>query len=122
MAQERILIVDGDIPMSEMLKDRLEVKGYLVDCARTGKGALNILNNEWVDLIVLAVVLQGGIHGFRLFKEIKRRKKFSKIPIIMHTKKAGMKEMFKVMGAEAFFAKPCCIDSFLNKIEEILVK
>ena len=45
MAQERILIVDGDVSLSEKIRDRLEVKGYLVDCARSGTEALKLQND-----------------------------------------------------------------------------
>ena len=122
MAQERILVVDGDITLSEMLRMRLKALGYLVDCAHSGRDALNVLKSRWVDLIVLAIALQGGMHGFQLFREIKKRKKFSQIPIIIQSSKPGMKKLFEMMGAEAFFTKPHSIDLVLDKIEEILRK
>ena len=122
MAQERILIVDGDITLSEMLKTRLKARGYLVDCAHRGSEALNILKNKWVDLIVLAIVLQGGMHGFRLFKEIRQKRKFSKIPIVIQSSKPAMQKLFEKMGAGAFFVKPYSMDLFLDKIDDILSK
>lgn len=120
MARERILIIDGDITLSEVLRTRLKDMGYLVDCARQGSEALDILKDRWVDLIVLAVVLQGGMDGFQIFKEIKGKKEFSKIPIIIHSSKPAMKKTFEKMGAEAFFIKPYSIKLFLSKIEVIL--
>jgi trehalose/maltose hydrolase-like predicted phosphorylase/CheY-like chemotaxis protein len=122
MVQERILVVDGDMMLSALLKSRLEAKGYLVDCVYSGSKAIDILQTEWVDLIVLAVVLQGEMSGYRLFKEIKNKKKFSKIPIVMQSGKAAMKDIFEKMGAEAFFVKPYSIDSFLDEIEDILTR
>ena len=71
MAQERILIVDGNIALLEILRWKLEASGYQVDCAPSGKEALDIINDRWIDLIVLAIVLQGGMDGVQLFKEIK---------------------------------------------------
>ena len=122
MAEQRILIVEGDITLSEMLKNRLKAQGYLVDCARSGNEALEILETKWVDLIVLAIILQGEMHGFQLFKEIKRKKIFSKIPIVIQSSKAGMKKMFLKMGAQAFLVKPYSVDSFLDKVKDILTK
>ena len=122
MVKERILIVDGDIALSEKLRTRLETKGYLVNCARSGKEALDILKTKWIDLIVLAIVLRGRMHGFQLFKEIKKKKKFSKIPIVVHSSKAAMKKTFEEIGAEAFFVKPYPMDSFLDEIKGILKK
>ena len=120
MARERILIVDGNITLSEVLRMRLKEVGYLVDCARRGSEALDILKNRWIDLIVLAVVLQGGMDGFQIFKEIKGKKELSAIPIVIHSSKLAMKKTFEKMGAEAFFIKPYSIKILLTKIEIIL--
>jgi len=122
MAHERILIIDGDIELSELLKMRLKSVGYLVECAHRGNHALDILESQWIDLIILAVVLQGGMNGFQIFREIKSREEFFKIPIMVHSSKAAMKKIFKKMGAECFFIKPYSIDIFLNKINLILKK
>jgi len=120
MAHERILIVDGDVFWLQMLTARLEAMDYLVDCARTGVQALKILKGTWVDLVVSAVVLPGGISGFHLFKEIKKKKKFSQIPIIMQSNKPGMKGFFEKIGAEAFFIKPYSVNKFLKKVKDVL--
>ncbi|MFH1996988.1 MAG: response regulator [Candidatus Omnitrophota bacterium] len=122
MTQERILIVEGDISLSEVLKDRLEAKGYLVECARNGTEALGILKARWIDLIVLAVVLHGGMNGYRFFKEVKRRKGYSKIPVVLQSSKAAMRETFEALGVEAYFAKPYDIDQFIDEIQDILAK
>ena len=120
MVQERILIVDGDISQAVMLKTRLEAMGYLVDCAYAGNNALNILKTHWVDLIILSVVLQAEMSGFQLFKEVKSNKQFCDIPIIMQTKKKGMKETFQHLGADAFFVKPYTVDKLLKEVKNII--
>ncbi|HDZ77563.1 MAG TPA: response regulator, partial [Candidatus Omnitrophica bacterium] len=120
MVQERILIIDGDISQAVMLKTRLEAMGYLVDCAYTGNNALSILRTHWIDLIVLSVMLQGEMSGFQLFKEVKRNNQFCDIPIIMQTKKRGMKETFQHMGVDAFFAKPYITDKLLKEVKNII--
>ena len=120
MAQERILIVDGDITNAVMLKARLETLGYLVDCTFTGNEALAILNSEWVDLIIMATVLRAEMSGYQLFKEIKSKKRFAGIPIIMQSKKAGMRQMFENMGVEAFFVKSYSVDALFREINKVL--
>ena len=119
MAQERILIVDGDINLSEMLKAKLEAIGYIADCACNGIETLDILESRWVDLIVLDIVLKGGMNGFEFFKEIKMKKRLSKIPIIVQSSKSAMKKTFEMLGAEIFLIKPCSIDLFLKTIKNI---
>ena len=122
MTQERILIVDGDIALSALLKSRLEAMGYLVELARNAGEALDFLGTEWVDLIVLDIVLKGEVNGFQLFKKIKTKKEFLKIPIIVQTNKVGMKKIFEMMGAESFFIKPYAVSMLLDEIKDILTK
>jgi len=120
VVQEKILIVDGDITQAVMLKTRLEALGYLADSAYSGHEALDILRTGWVDLIVLAVSLRGSMSGFQLLKEIKRRKKFADIPVILQTKKPGMRKVFEQRGVETFFVKPYPVDSLLNEADKII--
>ena len=122
MAQERILIVDGDISLSAMFKARLEAMGYLVDYAVTGSEALEVLKTKWVDLIVLAVVLRGSMNGFQLFKEIKGKKAYRNIPVIVESGKPAMRKMFEAMGVETFFIKPCSLDTLLTEIKDMVSK
>ena len=89
-----------------MLKTRLEAIGYLVDCACSGSEALDLLDSKWIDLIVLDIVLQGGMNGFQFFKEIKKKKRFSKVPIAVQSSKIAMKKTFEAMGTQIFFIKP----------------
>ena len=120
MSQERILIVEGDITLGEVLKTRLKALGYLADCVHAAGEALEVLKAKWVDLVVISVLLQEEMHGYQLFREIKRRKEYAEIPVVMQSSKAGMKEMFEEMGAVAFLVKPYPIEMFLKRIEKIL--
>ncbi len=120
MTQKRILIVDGNITQTERLKTKLQAMGYLIDCAHTGKEALDILETKWVDLIISAIIFQGGMNGFQFFKEVKKRKRLSKIPIAMQSSKAAMKGIFEIMGADTFFVKPYSMDLFLDEVKNIL--
>jgi len=122
MGHERILIAEGDIALSEMLKDRLEALGYLVDCARNGNEAMDIFRKKWVDLIITAVVLRNGMDGYRLIKELKRRRYVSNIPIIVQTNHVAMKGTFELLGIEAFFSKPYSVDLFLEEVKDILTR
>ncbi len=122
MSGKKILIIDGDVAYAEMLKMRLEDRGYIVDCASRGKEALDILRTRWFDLIVLAIVLQGSMNGYYLFNEIKKKKDLSSIPILVQSNKALMKKTFESMGADIFLVKPYSINIFLKKIKSIFVK
>jgi len=122
MAQERILIVDGDIELSSLLRSRLEAVDYLVDCARNGNEAIDILKSEWVDLILMDVLLKGGLNGFQFFKKIKKKKEYADIPVIVQSSKVDMKKTFELLGAEGFFIKPYAIEVLLEEVKDILTK
>lgn len=122
MAQEKILIAEADLSLSQLLKTRLEAMGYLVRCVRTGHEALSLLKNEWFDLVLTSVVLQGGMSGYQLFKQIKKNKEFARIPIAVQSSKSAMREMFEQMGVKAFFIKPYSICAFLGEVKDILSK
>ena len=122
MSQERILIVDGDIGLSEILKSRFEALGYLVDCTPNALEAINILESKWFDLIITSIILQEGMDGFQLFKEIRKKKKYLKIPIVVQSKKPALKGTLESLGVEAFFVKPYSIDIFLGEIRDLLTK
>lgn len=122
MTQERILIVEGDITLGEVLQARLKAMGYLVDCAHCGYEALEILKAEWVDLIITSILLQGEMHGFQLLQETKKKKAFANIPVIVQSSKPAMKKVFEKMGVVKYFVKPYSIDKLLDEVERILEK
>ncbi|MCF7895341.1 MAG: response regulator [Candidatus Omnitrophica bacterium] len=112
---KKILIVDGDIADSEVLESRLKDKGYLVRRVTRAKEALQILKSEWINLIIMAVSLQGGMNGFRLFKEVKAKKYLRSIPILIYSSKGGLKDTFDELGSVDFVSKTSRIEILLNK-------
>jgi CheY-like chemotaxis protein len=120
MAYKRILIVDGDTSSAAVLETQLEDKGFLVQRAIQGTEALQILKSEWINLIIISVNLSGGMTGFQLFKEIKKAKYFSDIPIVIYSSKEGMKNTFKKLGAEDFVSKKKEVKFLVNSVQKIL--
>jgi DNA-binding response OmpR family regulator len=122
MVKKHILIVDGDITHSEMLKRNLETAGYNAEAVYQGNDALLILKRKWIDLIILSVTLQGIMSGIQLLQELKENTEYKTIPVIMQTSKINMKNIAKNLGTDLFIAKPYDIDEFLKKVEEIFQK
>ncbi|MGE5279753.1 MAG: response regulator, partial [Deltaproteobacteria bacterium] len=104
--QERILIVDGDIMRATNLKTRLEAIGYLTECVHSGAEARAVLKSGWVDLIVMSVVLRGGMSGYQLLREVRASRSFGRVPVIVQTRKTGMRGVFERLGATAFLVPP----------------
>ncbi|MBD3379611.1 MAG: response regulator [Candidatus Omnitrophica bacterium] len=120
MARKKILVVDGDINQGEQLAHKFQEKDFQARSVPSGEEAVKILRDEWMDLIILAIKLQGEIDGFQLLKTIKKDEKLSEIPIVIESDKPGVKDVFKDIGAVDFFVKPCPASDLIKKVEEIL--
>lgn len=90
----KILVVDDEKPIAEILKFNLEKEGYEVICAHDGNDAIELAEKEKPDLILLDIMLPGK-DGNEVCREIR---KTQNMPIIMLTAKDT--ELDKVLGLE----------------------
>lgn len=104
MAKERILVVDDERNIVELIKYNLEKEGYEVICAYDGIEAVNVARQDRPDLIILDIMLpgQGGLEVTRILR------REMKTPIIMATAKG--EEIDKItgleLGADDYITKP----------------
>lgn len=117
---EKILIVDDEPDIREVLKFRLEKAGYEVVTAMDGKDCLKKVEAEKPDLIILDIMMP-GMNGFQVCKLLKEK---SDIPVIMLTVLAHEKDLSKGLekGASCFISKPFNIVDLLVEIQTILKK
>jgi len=105
--KKRILIVEDDKHISKLVKFNLEKADYECSVAASGEKALEILNDQPVDLIILDIMLP-CMDGFSACRAIKEKEKLKNIPIIMLTAKG--EEIDRVvgleLGAEDYIVKP----------------
>lgn len=92
--EKRILVVDDERPIADILKFNLEKEGYEVVCAYDGLEAIELVKKEEPDLILLDIMLPYK-DGMEVCREV--RKQYD-IPIIMLTAKDS--EIDKVLGLE----------------------
>ncbi|NQV04100.1 MAG: response regulator [Candidatus Omnitrophica bacterium] len=119
--KKRILIVDDEDDLRNMLKFRLEAMDYDVSEAVDGQEGLDKARSDRPDLIILDLMLP-KIDGFKVCRMLKFDEKYKHIPIIMFTARAQEKDkqIGKEMGAEAYITKPFDPDILLDKIRELL--
>lgn len=100
----RILVVDDERPIAEILKYNLEKEGYEVLLAYDGEEALELLERNEPDLILLDIMLPKK-DGFAVCREIRDRKE---IPIIMLTAKESEADKVRglELGADDYVTKP----------------
>ena len=86
MGKEKILVVDDEDDILELLRFNLSREGYKVHCASTGEKALQLTGSEIPDLIVLDLMLP-GIDGLEVARQLKNSSVTREIPIVMLTAK-----------------------------------
>ena len=113
----RILAVDDEKPIAELLRLSLSRAGYSCVCAYDGIEAANLIEKETFDLILLDIMLP-GIDGFELMDYIRS----TGIPVIFLTAKNAVADRVKGlrMGAEDYIVKPFEILELLARVEGVL--
>jgi CheY-like chemotaxis protein len=130
MSQKRILIVDDDLVMCQVLSRLLVNAGYQVLVANDGSQGVSVARHEKPDLILLDILFPpdvahgGGIgwDGFLIIDWLRRQEEAKNIPIFMMTK--ADPEQYKnrafAKGAAAFFHKPIDDAELLASIKTTL--
>ena len=112
-----ILIVEDEKPISNLIQMTLKRAGYVCQCAYDGTSALDILEKQHFDLILLDVMLP-QIDGFSLMEYIRPMG----IPVIFITAMNALTDRVKGlrMGAEDYIVKPFEVLELLARVEVVL--
>lgn len=113
----KILIVEDERKISDLIRLNLSDAGYLCMQAYDGEQAYNIIENEVLNLVLLDVMIP-KIDGFELIEYIRPKD----IPVIFITAKDNVKDRVKglKLGAEDYIVKPFEIVELLARIEVVL--
>ena len=110
----RILIIEDEKQMSQLLEMELAHEGYKVDTAFDGISGLNKLETARYDLVLLDIMLP-GLNGVEVCRRLRT---FSDVPVIMLTAKGDVHD--KVAGLDAgandYLAKPFALEELLARI------
>ncbi len=117
----KILIVDDEKEIANMIRMTLEMQGYEVLLAYDGEEGLTAARNHKPDLMLLDVMMP-KINGYQVCRELKTNAPTQKIPIIMLTAKAQESDRFwaKETGVDDYIVKPFEIVNLLDKIKKLL--
>ncbi len=104
---KKILIVEDEDDIRELIAFNLEVSGYEVIKFGNGEDTIKCLSSESPDLFILDVELP-GISGFEVCRQIRKNKEFIKTPIIMLTARAEDEDIIMGLeiGADDYITKP----------------
>lgn len=115
---ERILVVDDEKDICDILQFNLENEGYAVDVATSGEEALEKITDKH-HLIILDVMM-GGMSGFTMAETLRKNHNFT--PIIFLTAKNTENDMLTgfSLGGDDYIAKPFSIKEVLARVKALL--
>ena len=128
MNQQMIFVVEDDEEFTQLLRIRLESKGYQVLATANGEEAYNLIQARRPHLVILDIFLP-NTDGLTILKRLKSpidietgKPSYTKdIPVVVLTGKAPMIEnMTRVEGAADFFVKPVDMEKFINRVCQLM--
>ncbi len=121
MSKGKVLIADDEVALVEILASRLSRLNYQVLKAYNGSDALELLEREKPDLVLLDVIMP-GMDGHDVLAAIRKRKDDLRlIPVIVMSGKFELEERFRTDEIFAFVPKPIDVKALIKQIEIILV-
>jgi two-component system, OmpR family, phosphate regulon response regulator PhoB len=119
---KKILIVDDQLEVRELVSVTLRMGDYKIFQAKSGKEAIEMVNTEKPDLVIMDVMMPGEIDGLQATRFLKNKTETKNTIIIMLTAKG--QEFDKKLGFEAgaddYFIKPFSPLDLIRKVEDIL--
>lgn len=118
MKKKKILIVDDDVAILDVIKMILEEEGYEIRTSQNGS-IFPIVNKLHPDLILLDMLLSGE-DGRDVAKKLKSEKKTKYIPIVMISAHPSAEKGSLQAGADKFIAKPFEIEELISVVYKAL--
>ncbi len=121
MARERILIIEDDEDIQELIVYNLTKDGFKTLSAMSGEDGLKKARNEHVDLIVLDLMLP-GVDGLDVCRALKKEGKTSAVPVIILTAKGEESDVVAglELGADDYVVKPFSPKILMARIKTVL--
>ncbi len=121
MPKEKILVVDDEDDLLDLVEYNLTREGYRIKTASTGEEALRKIREDPPDLILLDLMLP-GMDGFDVCKELKSNPRTASIPIVMLTAKTGESDQVAglELGSDDYVVKPFSPSVLLARVRAVL--
>lgn len=118
--QYSILVVEDNLEMQDFIRKKL-VSEYFIHSALNGKEALELLEQEHIDLIISDIAMP-EMDGFEFLQKMKSDIRYSHIPVILLTAQTNLQSKIEglELGADAYIEKPFSIDFICVQIKNLL--
>ena len=121
MSKARIIVVDDDSTMRNLLVDVLTGEGYETASVMSGEDGIHELEAKQYDLAIVDLNLPGWISGLDLLQEIRVLRPKMKVMVCSAQKDSGTMEAASRLGSEGFIEKPIeDLAIFLSRVKTIL--
>ena len=116
---KKILIVDDEADIREILQFNLENAGFAVECAASAEEALEVLGPEHG--LILLDVMMGGMSGFSM-AEVLRNERGNNVPVIFLTAKSSESDLLTGFsaGGDDYIPKPFSIQEVIARVRAVL--
>lgn len=116
--EKRILVVDDEKDICDILEFNLENEGFIVDVAHSAEDALTMLTD--VHQLIILDVMMGGMSGYKMAEKLRKEEKF--VPIIFLTAKNSENDMLTgfSMGGDDYISKPFSVKELLARIKAVI--
>ena len=115
-SKQRVLVIDDEPGVIRFVKINLALAGYEVITTLNGEQALQLVQSEKPDIVLLDILMT-PMSGFDILEELRT---FSQLPVIVFTARNDIGKTAIDEGANGFIAKPFKPDELIKKIQEIL--
>jgi two-component system phosphate regulon response regulator PhoB len=121
MSKEKILVVDDEEDILELVRYNLAREGYSVSCATSGEEALKTSLSEPVDLIILDLMLP-GIDGLEVARRLRENSATRETPIVMLTAKGEEADIVTglELGADDYVTKPFSPRILIARVKAVI--
>ena len=117
----RILVVEDDRDIADLIRLYLDRAGHVVDVALTGDEALGVIRETPPDLLILDVMLPDE-YGFSMCRWVRQHPRHARVPIIMLTARTSTRDTVEGLesGASAYIRKPFTFEELLARVRSRL--
>ena len=119
MAGKKVLVVDDEVMLVNLLQMRLEAGGYEVETAHDGLEGLTKAERMRPDLIILDIGME-GMDGYTMLKELRKREGIKDTKVIMLSASGKMREIFEKEGISDYITKPFDADDLLMSVARVI--
>lgn len=121
MSSVKVLVVEDELSLAEMLSYNLSSEGFAIKHAETGEAADLLLQEEMFDLVVLDWMLP-GVSGIELCRRLRQRPGTRNLPIIMLTARGEEADRIRglAVGADDYVVKPFSVGELVARVKAML--